>query len=191
VTYDRRDVLLIRRRGGRSRAFLTFGPVDVQVQAVLGRPDLAAGRVGDVGEQLVDGMPAGGRTLDAGGRVDGPVAQPVPRGRRVDVGRREPQVAQRRPRVRHAQVRPGAGADLDERHLDAGHGALSADVHGGRFAVTAATAVAGPLSRRRRRRRRRGHQQQQRRAREPRPAARRWCGRSPGHERNVNVPVSD
>lgn len=95
----------------------------------------------------MDGMRPGRRVLYAGGHVDGSVADAVPRRWWVSVGRREPQVADRWMGVRYAQVHPGPVSDLEERDLDARHGALLPDVDGRRFPV--GTTAAGPLRRHR------------------------------------------
>lgn len=81
------------------------------------------------------------RVRDAGGLVSVAGEDAAPRGRRVHFRRREPQVAYGRLGERYAQIRPGPMSDLVERHLDAGNGSLTADVHHRRVPVTAA----GPL----------------------------------------------
>jgi len=117
---------------------ITFGPVDVQVQTVLGNLDRTRR---DGGEQPVDGMWPDRRVRDAGGLVRVAGEDAAPRGRRIHFRRREPQVAYGRLGERYAQIRPGPMSDLVERHLDAGNGSLPADVHHRRVPVTAA----GPL----------------------------------------------
>lgn len=123
---------------GAYNELITFGPVDVQVQTVLGNLDRTRR---DGGEQPVDGMWPDRRVRDAGGLVSVAGEDAAPRRRRVHFRRREPQVAYGRLGERYAQIRPGPMSDLVERHLDAGNGSLTADVHHRRVPVTAA----GPL----------------------------------------------
>lgn len=80
--------------------------------------------------------------LDASGHVRRPIAYAVPRGRRICVGWREPQVADGWPSKRYSQVRPSPVTNLIQRQLGTGHSALPADVDDRRFSVT----TAGPLS---------------------------------------------
>jgi len=85
----------------------------------------------------MDGMWPDGRVRDAGWLVCRPNEDAAPRGRRIHIRRREPQVADGRLGERYAQIHPGPVSDLGELHLNTGNGALPGNVDHRRLSITA------------------------------------------------------